>query len=54
MFNFIDIYSFIHETGCVGRDAIALLFPGVNNANKKITQIFVPNFILVWASEIFE
>ena len=34
MFNFIDIYSFIHETGCVGMDPIALLFPGVNNAVK--------------------
>ena len=32
MFNFIDIYSFISVSFCVGMDLSALLFPGVYNA----------------------
>ena len=39
MFNFIDIYSFIHETGCVGMDPIVLLFQGVNNADKTFLSM---------------
>jgi hypothetical protein len=34
MFNFIDIYSFIPVSGCVGMGAGALLCPGANNAVK--------------------
>jgi len=29
MFNFIDIYSFIPVSGCVGMGPSALFFPGV-------------------------
>jgi hypothetical protein len=32
MFNFIDIYSFISVSVCVGMDLSALLFSGVYNA----------------------
>jgi hypothetical protein len=34
MFNFIDIYSFISVSGCVGMDPSALLFPGAYNVVK--------------------
>ena len=34
MFNFIDIYSFIHVSGCVGISPSALLCLGAYNAVK--------------------
>ena len=34
MLNFIDIYSFIHVSVCVGRGPSALLCPGVYNTAK--------------------
>jgi hypothetical protein len=34
MFNFSDIYCFIHVSGCVGRGSSALLCPGAYNAVK--------------------
>ena len=34
MFNFIDIYSFIPVSGCVGRGPSALLWPGPYSAVK--------------------
>jgi len=34
MFNFIDIYSFIPESGCVGMGTSVLLYPWAFNAVK--------------------
>ena len=34
MFNVIDIYSFIHVSGCVGVGPSELLFPGAINVVK--------------------
>jgi len=34
MVNFIDIYSFIHVSGCVFMGSSALLWPGAYNAVK--------------------
>jgi len=34
MFNFIDIYRFIHASGCVCMGSSALILPGVYNAVK--------------------
>jgi len=39
MFNFIDIYSFIPVSGCVGIGPSALLGPGVYNAVKTTPTI---------------
>jgi hypothetical protein len=39
MFNFIDIYSFIPVSGCVGIGPSALLYPGAYNAVKTTPTI---------------
>jgi len=39
MFNFIDNYSFIPVSGCVGRDPSALPCPGAYNAVKTVLSM---------------
>ena len=39
MFNCIDIYSFIHASGCVGRGISTLLCPEGYNAAKTVLTL---------------
>ena len=41
MFIFIDIYSLIHASGCLGMSLSALLCPGAYNAAKTALTLFL-------------
>ena len=45
MFNFIDIYSFIHASGCVCMGPSGLLCPGAYNAVKTVLDIMLSCFV---------
>ena len=50
MFNFIDIYSFIYVSGCIGRGHSALLCLGAYNAVKMAHVGLVITYVMHWMS----